>query len=156
MRHSSAPVRASPSALRSIVHPSRSVPSLNWLSLTALESCSKVSQKSRKQNRLMGELTQCVGTPAGRRHCVRAAKEMDSKSCGLCPQGLKSPRCRLQRNRDTTWRELRRKNTRHRIVSNLSTELKSPVPRPASPFPFPFPFPFPSPSLPSLPPVVSH
>ena len=26
---------------------------------------------------------------------VRAAKEMDSKSIGLCPQGLESPRCRL-------------------------------------------------------------
>ena len=29
------------------------------------------------------------------RHCVRAAKEMDSKSIGLCPQGFESPRCRL-------------------------------------------------------------
>ena len=28
------------------------------------------------------------------RHCVRVAKEMDSKSIGLCPQGLESPRCR--------------------------------------------------------------
>ena len=28
------------------------------------------------------------------RHCVRAAKEMDSKSIGLCPQGFESPRCR--------------------------------------------------------------
>ena len=27
--------------------------------------------------------------------CVRAAKEMDSKSIGLCPQGFESPRCRL-------------------------------------------------------------
>ena len=29
------------------------------------------------------------------RQCVRAAKEMDSKSIGLCPQGFESPRCRL-------------------------------------------------------------
>ena len=29
------------------------------------------------------------------RHCVRAAKEMDSKSIGLRPQGFESPRCRL-------------------------------------------------------------
>ena len=29
------------------------------------------------------------------RHCVRVAKEMDSKSIGLCPQGFESPRCRL-------------------------------------------------------------
>ena len=28
------------------------------------------------------------------RECVRAAKEMDSKSIGLCPQGFESPRCR--------------------------------------------------------------
>ena len=28
------------------------------------------------------------------RHCVRVAKEMVSKSVGLCPQGLKSLRCR--------------------------------------------------------------
>ena len=28
------------------------------------------------------------------RHCVRAVKEMDSKSIGLCPQGFESPRCR--------------------------------------------------------------
>ena len=43
-------------------------------------------------------------------HCVRAVKEMDSKSIGLCPQGFESPRCRfvcmshdrqLQRNWDT-------------------------------------------------------
>ena len=29
------------------------------------------------------------------RHCVRAVKEMDSKSIGLCPQGFESPRCRF-------------------------------------------------------------
>jgi hypothetical protein len=29
------------------------------------------------------------------RHCVRVAKEMDSKSIGLCPQGFESPRCRF-------------------------------------------------------------
>ena len=29
------------------------------------------------------------------RQCVRVAKEMDSKSIGLCPQGFESPRCRL-------------------------------------------------------------
>ena len=28
------------------------------------------------------------------RQCVRAVKEMDSKSIGLCPQGFESPRCR--------------------------------------------------------------
>ena len=33
--------------------------------------------------------------PSGPRQCVRAAKEMDSKSIGLCPQGFESPRCRL-------------------------------------------------------------
>ena len=31
---------------------------------------------------------------ASQRQCVRAAKEMDSKSIGLCPQGVESPRCR--------------------------------------------------------------
>ena len=30
------------------------------------------------------------------RHCVRAVKEMDSKSIGLCPQGFESPRCRCR------------------------------------------------------------
>ena len=30
------------------------------------------------------------------RHCVRVAKEMDSKSIGLCPQGFEFPRCRWQ------------------------------------------------------------
>ena len=30
----------------------------------------------------------------GLRHCVRVAKEIDSKSIGLWPQGLESPRCR--------------------------------------------------------------
>ena len=29
------------------------------------------------------------------RHCVRVAKEMDSKSIGLWPQGFESPRCRV-------------------------------------------------------------
>ena len=29
------------------------------------------------------------------RQCVRAAKEMDSKSSGLCPQGFESPCCRF-------------------------------------------------------------
>ena len=29
------------------------------------------------------------------RHCVRAAKELDSKSNGLCPQGLESPQRRI-------------------------------------------------------------
>ena len=33
--------------------------------------------------------------PLSHRHCVRAVKEMDSKSIGLCPQGFESPRCRL-------------------------------------------------------------
>ena len=28
------------------------------------------------------------------RQCVRAVKEMDPKSIGLCPQGFESPRCR--------------------------------------------------------------
>ena len=29
------------------------------------------------------------------RHCVRAVKEMDSKSIGLCPQGFESLGCRM-------------------------------------------------------------
>ena len=41
---------------------------------------------------------------AGSRHSVRAAKEVDSKSIGLCPQGFESPRCRLQ-----GWREVTEK-----------------------------------------------
>ena len=35
-----------------------------------------------------------ISAPAPR-HCARAVKGMDSKSIGLCPQGLESPRCRL-------------------------------------------------------------
>ena len=31
------------------------------------------------------------------RHCVRTAKEIDSNSIGLCPQGFESPRCRFAR-----------------------------------------------------------
>ena len=31
----------------------------------------------------------------GYRHCVRAAKEMDSKPIGHCPQGIESSRCRF-------------------------------------------------------------
>ena len=34
-------------------------------------------------------------SPFQSRQCVRAAKEMDSKSIGLCPQGFESPRCRI-------------------------------------------------------------
>ena len=37
-----------------------------------------------------------LGTAALPRQCVRAAKEMDSKSIGLCPQGFQSPRCRFR------------------------------------------------------------
>ncbi len=37
----------------------------------------------------------CRPQGASQRHCVRAVKEMDSKSIGLCPQGFESPRCRL-------------------------------------------------------------
>ena len=47
------------------------------------------------------------------RHCVRAAKELDSKSNGLCPQGLESP-----------WR---------RIISDAVTRLLGlwqPLPQP--------------------------
>ena len=36
--------------------------------------------------------TPCCPHP---RHCVRVAKEMDSKSIGLWPQGLEFPRCRI-------------------------------------------------------------
>ena len=36
------------------------------------------------------------------RHCVRAAKEMDLKSIGLCPQGFESPRCRFSTH---SWAE---------------------------------------------------
>ena len=34
-------------------------------------------------------------SPSQARQCVPAAKEMNSKSIGLCPQGFESPRCRL-------------------------------------------------------------
>ena len=37
-----------------------------------------------------------IDVASGHRQCVRAAKEMDSKSIGLCPQGFESPRCRLR------------------------------------------------------------
>ena len=49
------------------------------------------------------------------RHCVRAVKEMDSKSIGLCPQGFESPRCRsstilemqiASRSTSSPWSEL--------------------------------------------------
>ena len=46
--------------------------------------------------RLRYKSYRCVFQAHGRRHCVRAAKELDSKSNGLCPQGLESPRCRIQ------------------------------------------------------------
>ena len=36
-----------------------------------------------------------VMTPLPPRQCDRVAKVMDSKSIGLCPQGFKSPRCRI-------------------------------------------------------------
>ena len=36
-----------------------------------------------------------ITPPMLHRHCVRAVKEMDSKSIGLCPQGFESPRCRF-------------------------------------------------------------
>ena len=39
----------------------------------------------------------CCSLPISTRHCARAVKGMDSKSIGLCPQGLESPRCRLPR-----------------------------------------------------------
>ena len=37
------------------------------------------------------------------RHCVRAAKEMESKSIGLCPQALESPRCRFRGELFCIW-----------------------------------------------------
>ena len=37
----------------------------------------------------------CPGCAESLRHCVRVAKEMDSKSIGLWPQGFESPRCRI-------------------------------------------------------------
>ena len=40
-------------------------------------------------------LPPCGCSPLHSRHCVRVAKEMDSKSIGLCPQGFESPRCRM-------------------------------------------------------------
>ena len=40
--------------------------------------------------------------PLLQRHRVRAVKEMDSKSIGLCPQGFESPRCRLPRRKSQT------------------------------------------------------
>ena len=36
-----------------------------------------------------------ITTPLPPRQCDRVAKVMDSKSIGLCPQGFKSPRCRI-------------------------------------------------------------
>ena len=45
---------------------------------------------------LKHSLVQCLLRLASTtRHCVRAVKEMDSKSIGLCPQGFESPRCRF-------------------------------------------------------------
>ena len=45
---------------------------------------------------LKHSLVQCLLRLASTtRHCVRAVKEMDSKSIGLCPQGFESPRCRM-------------------------------------------------------------
>ena len=41
------------------------------------------------------ELSRIFCIPFHYRHCVRAVKEMDSKSIGLCPQGFESPRCRF-------------------------------------------------------------
>ncbi len=38
-----------------------------------------------------------TNSPPLQRQCVRAVKEMDSKSIGLCPQGFESPRCRFVR-----------------------------------------------------------
>ena len=43
------------------------------------------------------EIMVCVSTLAVLRHCVRVAKEMDSKYIGLWPQGLASPRCRYEK-----------------------------------------------------------
>ena len=39
------------------------------------------------------------------RQCVRAAKEMDPKSIGLCQQVFESPRCRLPfAQQECTWK----------------------------------------------------
>ena len=40
--------------------------------------------------------TNNLGGSCYHRHCVRAVKEMDSKSIGLCPQGFESPRRRFE------------------------------------------------------------
>ena len=53
---------------------------------------------ARKGSGVMAGLVPVVlacESPFQSRQCVRAAKEMDSKSIGLCPQGFESPRCRL-------------------------------------------------------------
>ena len=47
--------------------------------------------------------------PLLQRHCVRAVKEMDSKSIGLCSQVVESPRCRLSHAASRT-----RKATQHK------------------------------------------
>ena len=41
------------------------------------------------------EISKVVRITFFHRHCVRAVKEMDSKSIGLCPQAFESPRCRF-------------------------------------------------------------
>ena len=56
---------------------------------------------ARKGSGVMAGLVPVVlacESPLQSRQCVRAAKEMDSKSIGLCPQGLESPRCRCHKH----------------------------------------------------------
>ena len=54
------------------------------------------------------------------RQCVRAAKEMDSKSIGLCPQGFESPRCRFP---EPSRRESKKRKGKSKAAKSRSTLL---------------------------------
>ena len=61
--------------------PEVSLPDASWCAVAGARIiCSRCRQRARAQQS---------------RQCVRAVKEMDSKSIGLCPQGFESPRCRI-------------------------------------------------------------
>ena len=60
---------------------------------TLLDVCVSSLRKGNAQvSCIVRMLSVCV---LRTRHCVRAVKEMDSKSIGLCPQGFESPQCRF-------------------------------------------------------------
>ena len=61
--------------------PEVSLPDASWGAVAGARTiCSRCRQRARAHQS---------------RQCVRAVKEMDSKSIGLCPQGFESPRCRF-------------------------------------------------------------